>query len=87
MTSDDQSRPVPSATNDNTDPASGLPVDIDPRAVDLGDDAVRDATNHGSSMADGAQLPDSDPASGLPIPIDPGTTDLGDDAHRPASQG
>jgi hypothetical protein len=84
MTNDQHARPDTSAAD--SDPASGLPIPIEPGATDLGDDATRDATNSGSGLAD-APRPDSDPASGLPIPIEPGATDLGDDVNRSASEG
>lgn len=66
------------------DPASGLPLPVDPGTTDLGDDVYRGDDSSGSITGSGSSNADSDLASGLPLSIDPGTTDLGDDVYRNA---
>lgn len=62
----------------DVDPASGLPLDIDPGSTDLGDDAYRTATNRGSTL---------EPTNEMEGGLDPGNTDLGADVYRDAGEG
>lgn len=61
----------------SSDTSSGLPIEIDRHAVDLGADVDRTPTNRDSALDDAAEGGE----------ISAGNADLGDNGQRPAREG